>query len=510
MAAMKQTVSSKEIVDKYFCPAEDDVWKCKCGKERKKGRGWSNLLEHISRDHAETLEQAKLKDGAPINFFRKKDMKLFSWVEWIVKDLLPFSFCEKATTRKFSRLENVSIEGLMQSMQRLQVQVENKIRKILPSQFAIMFDGWSSGGTHFLAVFALYDDASHNDGYNRALLSFAPLADEEHMDADSHWDSIYEILTFYGKNFLNVSCLIADNCSTNKSFARKADLYFVGCASHRLNLGVKILLQDYKDVLDGIQNIMVYLRTLKARAALRLKTTFAPVLCNVTRWSSTQKMVERYLKLLPFIGDIVPSDLQMSPRDNETVQGLNRKLSDVNVLTKELQDESVQLYEVRDYLDAAIQEFPELASHCSETSNIVCDPEFETAVVKVQRSQMEGDALSLSRSEKNAVKHLLKPQELAPRAVIEEEEDDNQGLMAAIRRLKKRKTSDSDSCMASNYIDLRFIRPTTNICERMFSVSGFTFCKTRQGLLPSNLEMQLFLKGNEHLWDEKLFMTSME
>ena len=83
----------------------------------------------------------------------------------------------------------------------------------------------------------------------------------------------------------------------------------------------------------------------------------------------------------------------------------------------------MQLYEVRDYLDAAIEEFTELASHCSETSNIVCDPEFETAVVKVQRSQMEGDALSLSRSGKNAVKHLLKPQELAPRAVIEEEED---------------------------------------------------------------------------------------
>ena len=144
----------------------------------------------------------------------------------------------------------------MQSMQRLQVQVENKIQKILPSHFSIMFDGWSSGGTHLLAVFALYDDASHKDIIER--LSFTPLADEEHMDADSHWDSIYEILTFYGKNFLNVSCFIADRCSTNKNFARKAHLYFVGCASHRLNLGVKILLQDYKDVLDGIQNIMVY------------------------------------------------------------------------------------------------------------------------------------------------------------------------------------------------------------------------------------------------------------
>jgi hypothetical protein len=63
---------------------------------------------------------------------------------------------------------------------------------------------------------------------------------------------------------------------------------------------------------------------------------------------------------------------------------------------------------------------------------------------------------------------------------------------------------------SSLYLDLRFIRPTTNVCERMFSVAGFTFTKTRQRLLPQSLEMQFFLKANAHLWDEQLFMSSME
>ena len=87
-------------------------------------------------------------------------------------------------------------------MQRLNALVKMKIKNMLPSQFAIMFDGWSSGGTHFLAVFAVFPDAESERGYNRVLLSFAPLHDEEHLDANSHWDSVYEILAFFGKNFL--------------------------------------------------------------------------------------------------------------------------------------------------------------------------------------------------------------------------------------------------------------------------------------------------------------------
>jgi hypothetical protein len=43
-------------------------------------------------------------------FFAKKDTHLFSWVEWIVKDLLPFSFCKKPTTWKFSLLDAILVE----------------------------------------------------------------------------------------------------------------------------------------------------------------------------------------------------------------------------------------------------------------------------------------------------------------------------------------------------------------------------------------------------------------
>ena len=72
------------------------------------------------------------------------------------------------------------------------------------------------------------------------------------------------------------------------------------------------------------------------------------------------------------------------------------------------------------------------------------------------------------------------------------------------------RSSSSSGCSSStsSYIDVRFIRPTGNKCERQFSVAGFAFTKNRQRLLPINLEMQLFLNANQHLWDLELFHSN--
>jgi hypothetical protein len=214
--------SSKEVVEKYFVEGNADVWTCKCKKNRKKGRGWANLMDHIQREHADTLEATKKKGSGPIlQFFAKKDTNLFSWVEWIVKDLLPFSFCKKPTTRKFSLLDAISVESLMKAMTQFTVIVEQKVKHCLPDIFSLAFDGWSSGGTHFMTVFAMWPDQTQEKGYSQAMLSFAPLQDEEHLDADSHKESILEILRFYGKDYSNVACITGDNCTTNRSFAEK-------------------------------------------------------------------------------------------------------------------------------------------------------------------------------------------------------------------------------------------------------------------------------------------------
>jgi hypothetical protein len=77
-----------------------------------------------------------------------------------------------------------------------------------------------------------------------------------------------------------------------------------------------------------------------------------------------------------------------------------------------------------------------------------------------------------------------------------ESQDQISELQTLLHAVKKRKKGPASSTVGSQYLDLRFILPHSNICERQFSASGFTYNKNRQGLLPANLEMQLLLEAN--------------
>ena len=107
-------------------------------------------MDHIHRDHADTVEAAITSDKPISTFIRKKDLNLFKWMKWIAEDLLPFNFCEKPNTRLFSKLEPVTNKTLKEAMLKTSLLVEKRIREILPDQFAIVFDGWSNGSTHYL------------------------------------------------------------------------------------------------------------------------------------------------------------------------------------------------------------------------------------------------------------------------------------------------------------------------------------------------------------------------
>jgi len=57
------------------------------------------------------------------------------------------------------------------------------------------------------------------------------------------------------------------------------------------------------------------------------------------------------------------------------------------------------------------------------------------------------------------------------------------------------------------YMDTRFIQPTSNDCERLFSKVGYLYNDRRQSMDPMNLEAQLFLNLNNDLWSAKDVMN---
>lgn len=53
----------------------------------------------------------------------------------------------------------------------------------------------------------------------------------------------------------------------------------------------------------------------------------------------------------------------------------------------------------------------------------------------------------------------------------------------------------------SKYVDMRFIVSTSNICDRLLSITGYALNDLRKAVLPANIEMKLFLHANPPLWD---------
>ncbi len=65
------------------------------------------------------------------------------------------------------------------------------------------------------------------------------------------------------------------------------------------------------------------------------------------------------------------------------------------------------------------------------------------------------------------------------------------------RALKRRKVSNSTE---SKYMDLRFIVPTSNMSERLFSTARFALTSRRRSTIPASFEKQMFLHANSQLW----------
>ena len=99
----------------------------------------------------------------------------------------------------------------------------------------------------------------------------------------------------------------------------------------------------------------------------------------------------------------------------------------------------------------------------------------------------EGDALS--REELSAISGLSSSEVVR---VVDSEES----LLFAERAMRRRKNID----VTNQYLDTRFLVPTSNVYERLFSQVGYTLSSRRKGITPLNLESQIFLYLNGDLW----------
>ena len=188
-----------------------------------KQKGYTNAASHVQRRHKQYSQDIKIaiesllssKNATLDKFFTKKvsekALNYYGWLEWIVNQNLPFSFCEKPLTKRYTKLEPISTKTLKEYLFKVVEEATAALKKTLPEKFIIMYDGWTADGTgtHYVAVYAVWTDSS-TGSVKRFLLSCQPLLNQEDYSAQSHIEYLRKTLETYGKTFDSVDAFSGD------------------------------------------------------------------------------------------------------------------------------------------------------------------------------------------------------------------------------------------------------------------------------------------------------------
>ena len=265
-------------------------------------------------------------------------------------------------------------------------------------------------------------------------------------------------------------------------------------------LAAKLYYKDIEVLLDKINSIMKKCKTLKIAGELRERTDLCAVMRNVTRWSSTYEMVQRYLILREFIDIGNPEIAVLMPTivENGEIETMVRDMKDFESVTKHLQKEDgVTLSDVRTLFDALIVKYPQCCErHLTVDAHVVHNPDFDAGIIRI----INGESHLMTVSEKFACRAFLKNapdvEEVYPAAngVGSPPSFAKNALGAKRARVE----------ILAEYDDCAWIPATSNIVERLFSRAKLTLGTSRKHMDPVTLEMILLLTVNRNLWSVKV------
>ncbi|KAF7685211.1 hypothetical protein CDIK_4040 [Cucumispora dikerogammari] len=253
--------------------------------------------------------------------------------------------------------------------------------------------------------------------------------------------------------------VIGDNCSTNKSIATKVGIPLIGCYSHKLNLAVQKYLSQFSSI-DLVHKLMTMLFTPLNLEALREKTTLKPIVRSTAKWTSCYNMLTRFLQIKDFIdqNDVVLVEFLPSSTDIFQLQEVMISLQPLNELTIYLQNESLNLADAKKCFDSVLIKHSGFEHYLSKTSVFFNAPDFDAAVIKIING--EEDKLSYLK------KMLIEKGKVQFFSICVNKEN------SFIPTVAKH----------PQYINLKFIPPTSNLVERLFSLAGRIYCARRKSL----------------------------
>lgn len=176
----------------------------------------------------------------------------------------------------------------------------------------------------------------------------------------------------------------------------------------------------------------------------------------------------------------------MTWRENERAVKILADLEKFEAVTKTLQRYGLTMSAVRRLFDEVVKTYPEMKNRLSSSAPLINKQSLENGLVKIQRRE------ALSAAERTECARFRAAEQAAGQAVNDTEERDSIVRDAFKRRRVTKRVS---------YIDVGFVPPTSNECERFFSVAKLQFSDLHKSMLPETLEMVMMLMYNRDLWD---------
>ena len=372
--------------------------------------------------------------------------------------------------------------------QKLKIKIEHE------NIFGLVFDGWSDGSSnHYLAVYFQCKAGNYLMGHRK-------LIDETNQNGINTVDTICSILEFYDKDPRNAASLVSDNTHVNPYIANILRVPLIGCSSHKFNLAVNRELDDNaanNGLIEKIHLLCIELRHNNNAGILRLCTKLRVRIKNATRWSSTYQMLIRYNEIkehltLERFPHLVAKFL--TPQEEVQLGELLVAMKKFNDITVYLQRADLTVLDARAIFDRIVAEYPAMVHHLGGDATLVRNRPFDKGIVLI----MKGDEISMNQYHKDECQRLLKP---ADDEVVIVQPNVINFAENCVQQHKKSKNDPK-----SDYVNLDFINPTSNICERLFSQSKLTYSSQRKAMLSSTLENTLFLRSNQELWSGRTVM----
>lgn len=118
-------------------------------------------------------------------------------------------------------------------------------------------------------------------------------------------------------------------------------------------------------------------------------TLLRPKQENIIRWSSTFQTLQMNCQLrlsLPFVAYIKVGELPLSNNKNEFVLIFVKRISDLDVVVREIQSGTISWAETRIFFDDDISKYPFVHGRLNTTASIIKIATFEAAIVTVVHS----------------------------------------------------------------------------------------------------------------------------